>query len=66
MGSPMLDLRYVVDHLAEVKTALKVAGYPDKADPASINKPVVVGILFLRDPEPAGIASIRIRRDDRI
>ena len=32
---------------ADVKAALKTAGYPDKADPASINKPVVVGILFL-------------------
>jgi MFS family permease len=31
----------------EVKTALSAAGYPDKADPAGVNKPVVVGILFL-------------------
>ncbi len=31
----------------EVKKALKVVGYPDKADPAKINKPMVVGILFL-------------------
>ncbi len=31
----------------EAKAALKAAGYPDKADPAKINKPVVVGILFL-------------------
>jgi MFS family permease len=30
----------------EVKTALTAAGYPDKADPAAINKPMVVLILF--------------------
>jgi MFS family permease len=30
----------------EVKTALTAAGYPDKADPAGINKPMVVLILF--------------------
>jgi MFS family permease len=30
----------------EVKTALSAAGYPDKADPAAINKPMVVLILF--------------------
>ncbi|HLO62242.1 MAG TPA: MFS transporter, partial [Azonexus sp.] len=31
----------------QAKAALKAAGYPEKADPAKINKPVVVGILFL-------------------
>jgi predicted MFS family arabinose efflux permease len=31
----------------EAKGALKAAGYPDRADPARINKPVVVGVLFL-------------------
>jgi MFS family permease len=31
----------------EAKAALKAAGYPEKADPAKINKPMVVGILFL-------------------
>jgi hypothetical protein len=31
----------------QVKTALSAAGYPDKADPAAINKPVVVLILFI-------------------
>jgi len=30
----------------EVKAALSAAGYPDKADPAAINKPMVVLILF--------------------
>jgi MFS family permease len=30
----------------EVKTALNAAGYPDKADPAAVNKPMVVLILF--------------------
>jgi len=31
----------------QVKTALAAAGYPDKADPAAINKPMVVLILFI-------------------
>jgi hypothetical protein len=30
----------------QVKAALSAAGYPDKADPAAINKPMVVLILF--------------------
>jgi hypothetical protein len=30
-----------------VKAALTSGGYPAKADPAKINKPVVVGILFI-------------------
>jgi MFS family permease len=32
---------------AITKTALTAAGYPDKADPATINKPMVVLILFV-------------------
>ncbi|MBD8734146.1 MFS transporter [Sphingomonas sp. CFBP 13706] len=32
---------------AEVKTALTSVGYPEKADPAQINKPMVVAILVL-------------------
>ncbi|MGL6043639.1 MAG: MFS transporter, partial [Sandaracinobacteroides sp.] len=32
---------------ADAKAALLAAGYPEKADPARINKPAVVGILFL-------------------
>ncbi|VXC49459.1 Sugar transport protein [Sphingomonas sp. T1] len=32
---------------AEVKTALTAVGYPEKADPAQINKPMVVAILVL-------------------
>jgi predicted MFS family arabinose efflux permease len=32
---------------AEVKTALTAVGYPKKADPAQINKPMVVAILVL-------------------
>lgn len=32
---------------ADVKAALTTAGYPAKADPAQINKPLVVGILFI-------------------
>ena len=31
----------------QVKTELAAAGYPDKADPATINKPMVVLILFI-------------------
>ena len=31
----------------QVKAALTAAGYPDKADPAAINKPMVVLILFI-------------------
>jgi MFS family permease len=31
----------------QVKAALSAAGYPDKADPAAINKPMVVLILFI-------------------
>jgi MFS family permease len=31
----------------QVKTALSAAGYPDKADPAAVNKPMVVFILFI-------------------
>jgi predicted MFS family arabinose efflux permease len=31
----------------EVKASLTAAGYPDKADPATINKPMVVLILFI-------------------
>ncbi|WP_448582907.1 MFS transporter [Thermaurantiacus sp.] len=32
---------------AETKAALKAAGYPEKADPSAINKPMVVLILFV-------------------
>jgi MFS family permease len=32
---------------AAAKTTLTAAGYPDKADPATINKPMVVLILFI-------------------
>jgi MFS family permease len=31
----------------EVKAVLSAAGYPDKADPATVNKPMVVLILFI-------------------
>jgi hypothetical protein len=30
-----------------MNAALKAAGYPDKADPAAMNKPLIIGILFL-------------------
>ncbi len=32
---------------AELKAALTAAGYPEKADPAQINKPVVLGLLTI-------------------
>jgi MFS family permease len=32
---------------AEMNAALKAGGYPDKADPATIDKPRIVGILFV-------------------
>ncbi|MCG2841390.1 MHS family MFS transporter [Sandaracinobacter sp. RS1-74] len=32
---------------SDVKAALAAAGYPEKADPAAINKPLVVAILFI-------------------
>jgi len=32
---------------AKLTEALKTAGYPTKADPAKVNKPAVVGLLFL-------------------
>jgi MFS family permease len=32
---------------SEAATALKAVGYPDKADPAAVNKPLVVAILFV-------------------
>ena len=32
---------------AEAKSGLKAVGYPDKADPAAINKPMIVAILFV-------------------
>jgi MFS family permease len=32
---------------AEAQAALRAAGYPERADPAKIDKPVVVGVLFL-------------------
>jgi MFS family permease len=31
----------------DARAALAAAGYPDKADPATINTPVVIGILFI-------------------
>jgi MFS family permease len=31
----------------DAKAGLSAAGYPDKADPATMNKPVVIGILFI-------------------
>ncbi|MBU3693537.1 MAG: MHS family MFS transporter [Rhodocyclaceae bacterium] len=32
---------------AEMAAALKAAGYPDKADPATMNKPLIIAILFV-------------------
>jgi MFS family permease len=37
----------IADFQSAAKKALSAVGYPDKADPASINKPMVVLILFV-------------------
>ena len=37
----------IADFQKKVKAALSAAGYPDKADPAAINKPMVILILFI-------------------
>ena len=37
----------IADFQKEVKGVLAAAGYPDKANPTTINKPMVVAILFL-------------------
>jgi len=37
----------IADFQARAKAALTAVGYPEKADPAAIDKPLVVGILFL-------------------
>jgi hypothetical protein len=39
--------RWAAGAEAEIRAALARAGYPSKADPERINKPLVVGILFL-------------------
>jgi MFS-type transporter involved in bile tolerance (Atg22 family) len=39
--------RAIGDFQKQVKGALTAAGYPDKADPATINKPMVVLVLWL-------------------
>jgi predicted MFS family arabinose efflux permease len=46
-GEPEAHARWAATAEAEIKGALKRAGYPAKADPARVNKPVVVAILFL-------------------
>jgi MFS family permease len=37
----------IADFQKQLKTALSAAGYPDKADPAKINKPMVVLIVII-------------------
>jgi MFS family permease len=37
----------IADFQKQVKGALSAAGYPDKANPAAINKPMVVAVLFV-------------------
>ncbi|RYD67806.1 MAG: MFS transporter [Sphingomonadales bacterium] len=41
------DAKAIAGYQAAVKDALAGAGYPAKADPAEINKPMVVAILFV-------------------
>ena len=36
----------ITAYQGELKAALAAAGYPEKADPAAINKPMVIAILF--------------------
>ncbi|RYE01255.1 MAG: MFS transporter [Sphingomonadales bacterium] len=42
-----VDAKAISDYQARVKDSLVAAGYPAKADPAEIDKPKVVGILFV-------------------
>ncbi|WP_066794489.1 MFS transporter [Sphingomonas soli] len=42
-----IDAKAIGDYQARVKDALLAAGYPAKADPAEINKPAVIAILFV-------------------
>ena len=37
----------IADFQKQVKASLTAAGYPDKADPAAMNKPMVVLVLFI-------------------
>jgi MFS family permease len=37
----------IADFQKQVKAALRTAGYPDKADPEAINKPMVVAVLLV-------------------
>jgi hypothetical protein len=37
----------IADFQKQVKAALSAAGYPDKANPAAINKPMVVAVLLV-------------------
>ncbi|MBX3564374.1 MAG: MHS family MFS transporter [Sphingomonas sp.] len=41
------NAKAIADYQTAVKEALLAAGYPAKADPAEINKPMVIGILFV-------------------
>jgi MFS family permease len=43
---PGMNAAGIPGRLAEMDAALAAAGYPAKADPAAINKPLVVAILF--------------------
>jgi MFS family permease len=44
---PEAHARWAATAEAEVKSALARAGYPSRADPARVDKPLVVAILFL-------------------
>ncbi|MGH6659258.1 MAG: MFS transporter, partial [Sphingomicrobium sp.] len=47
IGSRTVAVGSLASYGARLSAAAAEAGYPDKADPAAINKPLVVGILFL-------------------
>jgi MFS family permease len=46
-GERDIHSRWAATAEAEIKAALGRAGYPSRADPARVNKPLVVAILFL-------------------
>jgi MFS family permease len=46
-GQPDAQARWASAAETEIKTILARAGYPAKADPARVNKPLVVAILFI-------------------
>ncbi|HYW15811.1 MAG TPA: MFS transporter [Allosphingosinicella sp.] len=46
-GEPATHARWAATAEADIKAALANAGYPSKAEPSQVDKPLVVGILFI-------------------